>query len=285
MGPKQETSMRFDDKVAIVTGAGRGIGRAIADKLISEGAKVMAADIAFAEDVPQSGLLRHRIDLEDVAQIPELVRETVTRLGRIDILVNNAGVEFGGAFFEVTPEEWDRHLNINLRAGFFVTQEVAAWMKDHGGGVVVNIASQEGGLVFSPRFIPYSASKAGVRGMTGAMAAALAPHGIRVNAVAPGWTNTSMSKAGADPLEKAMRLRQIPLNRAGEPSDIAEAVLYLASPQAGYITGQVLAVDGGRTLSVPVGRPLGLVESSPPSPLDHAYLPVGAGVGFFPITG
>ena len=113
------------------------------------------------------------------------------------MLVNNAGVEFGGTFFDVTPAVWDKHLNVNLRAMFFTTQNAARWMRDNGGGAVVNIASIQG-QIFSPAFIPYTASKAGVRGLTAATAVALAPHGIRVNAVAPGWCDTSMNKISAD---------------------------------------------------------------------------------------
>src|SRR5580693_41050 len=140
--------MRFKDKVAIVTGGARGIGRAIADKLVAEGASVVIADMAFtdqaAADAEGQGRLRHQIDLERVEAIPALVKAAVERFGRIDVLVNNAGIEFGGTFFEVTPQVWDRHLNINLRAMFFTTQQAAAWMKDNGGGTVVNIASVQG---------------------------------------------------------------------------------------------------------------------------------------------
>ena len=245
--------MRFVDKVAIVTGGARGIGRAIADRLVNEGARVVIADIAFPSEpsAEDSRVRRHQIDLENVDGIPGLVQGAVASFGRLDVLVNNAGVEFGGTFFEVTPQVWDRHFDINLRAMFFATQHAAAWMKDHGGGAVVNIASVQG-AVFSPRFIPYTASKAGVRGLTSVMAVALAPHSIRVNAVAPGWTNTAMNKIAPDDAAAAERLRLIPMRRIAQPADIAEAVLYLASAQAAYVTGQTLNVDGGRTLGVPL---------------------------------
>ena len=245
--------MRFVDKVAIVTGGARGIGRAIADRLAAEGARVVIADIAFASEAsaPDDRLLQCPVDLEDVGQIPGLVERTIASFGRLDVLVNNAGVEFGGTFFEVTPQVWDRHFAINLRAMFFATQHAATWMKDHGGGAVVNIASVQG-AIFSPRFIPYTASKAGVRGLTSVMAVALAPHSIRVNAVAPGWTNTAMNKIAPDDSAAAERLRLIPLRRIAQPADIADAALYLASAQAAYVTGQTLNVDGGRTLGVPL---------------------------------
>jgi NAD(P)-dependent dehydrogenase (short-subunit alcohol dehydrogenase family) len=242
--------MRFNSKVAIVTGGARGIGRAIAERFLAEGARVAIADMAFSDALDER-FLRHQIDLEQTAQIQGLIAATLERFGRLDVLVNNAGVEFGGTFFDVTPEVWDRHLNINLRAMFFTSQHAAAWMKDNGGGAIVNIASVQG-AIFSPRYIPYTASKAGVRGLTSAMAVALAPHGIRVNAVAPGWTNTAMNKLADNEEGMKERLRLIPLQRIGQPADIAEGVLYLASVQAAYVTGQVLTIDGGRTLGVPI---------------------------------
>jgi 3-oxoacyl-[acyl-carrier protein] reductase len=144
------------------------------------------------------------------------------------------------------------HLNVNLRAMFFTSQAAARWMKDHGGGAVVNIASVQG-AVFNARYIPYTVSKSGVRGLTAALAVALAPHGIRVNAVAPGWCNTAMNKLTPDSPAVQERLRLIPLHRIGEPEEMAEAVLFLASPRAAYVTGQTVTIDGGRTLGAPPG--------------------------------
>jgi NAD(P)-dependent dehydrogenase (short-subunit alcohol dehydrogenase family) len=247
--------MLLDGRVAIVTGGAQGIGRAIATAFLREGARVMIADVngqgaaRAAAELGATGatVIAHAIDLAQVDAIPDLVDRTVRDLGRLDVLVNNAGVEFGGTFFEVTPEVWDGHLNVNLRAMFFTTQAAARWMKDHGGGAVVNIASIEGAM-FSGRFIPYTVSKSGVRGLTGALAVALAPHRIRVNAVAPGWCNTAMNKAAGNPDVATERLRLIPLRRIGEPEDIADAVLFLASSRAAYMTGQTVTVDGGRTL-------------------------------------
>jgi 3-oxoacyl-[acyl-carrier protein] reductase len=246
-------------QVAIVTGAARGIGRAIAMRLAAEGAAVLVADRAGAEEAAEalrlSGAVAaaHACDLTDAATIPEMVQAAVDRLGGAHILVNNAGVEFGGGVFDVTPEVWDAHLDINLRAAFFAAQAAAAWMRDHGGGAIVNVASIQGG-VFSGRFVPYTTSKAGLRGLTRSLAVALSPFGIRVNAVAPGWTDTAMNHAAGDAVETAARLAQIPLGRVGRPEDTAEAVAFLASPRAAYITGQVLAVDGGRSLGMPARR-------------------------------
>jgi NAD(P)-dependent dehydrogenase (short-subunit alcohol dehydrogenase family) len=250
--------MLLDGRVAIVTGGAQGIGRAIAAAFLREGARVMIADVngdgaeRTAAELGATGarVIAHAIDLARVEAIPGLVDRTVRELDRLDVLVNNAGVEFGGTFFEVTREIWDVHLNVNLRAMFFTTQAAARWMKDHGGGAVVNIASIQG-AVFSARYIPYTVSKSGVRGLTAALAVALAPYRIRVNAVAPGWCNTAMNKAAGDPATATERLRLIPLNRIGEPEDMADAVLFLASPRAAYVTGQTVTVDGGRTLGAP----------------------------------
>ena len=252
--------MLFENKVAIVTGAARGIGRAIAETLVEEGASVLIADVdkdaaeATAAELSTGGkrAAAHGVDLTDLAAIPGMVDAAVVQFGGVDILVNNAGVEFGGTFFEVTGEVWDAHLNVNLRGMFFATQAVARRMKDHGGGAVVNIASVQG-AIFSPRFIPYTASKSGVRGLTSACAVALAPFGIRVNAVAPGWCQTAMNKIADDPAAVAQRMDLIPLARIGQPLDMARAVAFLASDHASYITGQVVTVDGGRTLGIPPG--------------------------------
>ena len=250
--------MLFKDKVAIVTGAARGIGRSIAETLGSQGALVVIADIDGAAGATTASELSanggryatHAIDLRDLGAISALIDDTADQFGGIDILVNNAGVEFGGTFFEVTGEEWDAHLEINLRAMFFTTQAAARWMKDHGGGAVVNVASVQG-AIFSGRFVPYTASKSGVRGLTAASAVALAPYGIRVNAIAPGWCETAMNKIVDAPDAIASRMQLIPLGRVGQPLDMARAVVFLASENSSYMTGQVLTVDGGRTLGVP----------------------------------
>jgi NAD(P)-dependent dehydrogenase (short-subunit alcohol dehydrogenase family) len=241
------------ETAVLVTGAARGIGLAIARRFIAAGARVMIADREgeTARAAAQAiGAEHHEIDLQQVDRIPHLIEHTIAKLGAVNVLVNNAGVEFGGGFFDVTQEVWDTHLNINLRAMFFTTQAAARWMAANGGGAVVNIASIQG-QIFTATFIPYTVSKAGVRGLTGAMAVALAPHDIRVNAVAPGWTATSMNKIAGDPDAIEQRLRMIPLHRIGQPENIADTVFFLASPQAAYMTGQTITVDGGRTLGAP----------------------------------
>jgi NAD(P)-dependent dehydrogenase (short-subunit alcohol dehydrogenase family) len=250
--------MLLKGKVAIVTGAGRGIGRAIAGALAEEGARVVIADVdartadIAAEEITQPGIecCAHQIDLRNLDEIPGLINRTLKMFGQLDILVNNAGVEFGGTFFEITPAVWDAHFDINLRAMFFLTQAAAARMREQAGGAVVNVASVQG-AIFSGRFVPYTASKSGVRGLTASSAVALAPYKIRVNAVAPGWCDTAMNKIAADPEAIASRLALVPLGRVGQPFDIARAVTFLVSDHASYITGQVLTVDGGRTLGAP----------------------------------
>lgn len=253
--------MDFAGKAAIVTGAAQGIGRAIAETLARQGAAVLVADINSSEatktaaDLSVFGRVEpFTVDLRDLDQIPRMVDRAVAGLGGAHILVNNAGVEFGGAFFEVTREVWDAHMEINLRAAFFATQAAARWMKDHGGGAVVNIASVQG-AIFSGRYVPYTTSKSGVRGLTASMAVALALHGVRVNAVAPGWCQTSMNKIAGEPEAIAARMSLIPLGRIGQPLDMAQAVAYLASDRASYVTGQVLTVDGGRTLGAAPDQP------------------------------
>jgi NAD(P)-dependent dehydrogenase (short-subunit alcohol dehydrogenase family) len=241
------------ETAVLVTGAARGIGLAIARRFIASGASVMIADregeVARAS-AQAIGAEHYEIDLQQVDRIPQLIEHTVEKLGAVNVLVNNAGVEFGGGIFDVTQEVWDTHLNINLRAMFFATQAAARWMAANGGGAVVNIASIQG-QIFTATFIPYTVSKAGVRGLTGALAVALAPHNIRVNAVAPGWTATSMNKVADDPNATEKRLQMIPLRRIGQPENIADTVFFLASQQAAYMTGQTVTVDGGRTLGAP----------------------------------
>lgn len=247
-------------QAALVTGGGRGIGFAIASKLASQGASVMIADREGAQEAAgrlaaAGQIVRGRqVELREIPQIEDMVAATVGELGGIGIVVNCAGIEYGGTFFEVTPEVWDAHCDINLRAMFFTMQAAARHMKETGGSIV-NIASVQG-AIFSPRYVPYTATKAGVRGLTSAAAVALAPYGIRVNAVAPGWTDTAMNKIAGDAAAIAQRLNVIPLGRAGTPDDMAEAVAFLAGPGAAYITGQILTVDGGRTLGhVPLPAP------------------------------
>jgi NAD(P)-dependent dehydrogenase (short-subunit alcohol dehydrogenase family) len=245
--------MEFRGKTVIVTGGAGGIGRAIARQFGAAGARVVIADIdntaqAAAALAAEGGVyIPYVLDLRDVARFSSLVDYCARETGRLDILVNNAGIEFCGDVFDVTPDIWDTHHDVNLRAAFFMTQAVARWMRAHGGGHVINIASIEG-ATFSGRFIPYAATKSGIRGMNAALSVALARFGIRVNAVAPGHCETEMNKLSGDATALQRRLESIPLGRMGLPRDVADAVLFLASSRASYITGQIVTVDGGCTV-------------------------------------
>ena len=190
------------------------------------------------------------IDLARVAEISGLVKHTVRELGGLDVLVNNAGVEFGRVLLRGRwrnlgySSECESPCHVLHHPSHRGLDEGPRW----GSGGQHRVRS---GAIFSPRYIPYTVSKSGVRGPTSVIAVALAPHGIRVNAVAPGWCNTAMNKTAADATVAQERLKLIPLHRIGEPEEMAEAVLFLASPAATYVTGQTFTVDGGWTLGAP----------------------------------
>lgn len=250
--------MKLAGKVAIVTGGAMGIGRAICRKLATEGAAVVIADInldraqATGEELAKEGfpVLVVNTDVADLDSHKKLVKQTVERFGRIDILVNNAGIQEKNAdVLEVTPDIWDRTMNVNLKGVFFLSQTVIPIMLKSGGGSVINTASIAG-QVFFPEIVTYNVSKAGVRGLTGVMALALAGRGIRVNAVAPGNTDTELNKGlFSVPGKREEIIRKTPIPRIGLPEDIAAAVVFLASDDASYVTGHTITVDGGWTLT------------------------------------
>ena len=241
----------LDDTVALVTGASRGIGRAIAERLAAEG-----AGVAMNDHAPRAGDLDAAVaavsahggdvevvdaDVSNAVAVQEMVERVESRFGRIDILVNNAGIACPGAIHELTEDDWDRTLGINLKGQFLVTRAVVPGMRERGSGRIVNIAS-ELGLVGEADLSPYCASKAGVIGLTKALARELAPVRVRVNCVAPGPTDTTILR---DSERTPEYLATIPLGRLGTPDEIAWAVWYLASPHAEWITGQVLSPNGG----------------------------------------
>ncbi|MGI5240021.1 SDR family NAD(P)-dependent oxidoreductase [Dactylosporangium sp. CA-139066] len=240
--------MRFSDKVAVVTGAGSGIGRATAARLLAEGATVFAVDVRHTEPWPEAGAGRvHTVEL-DVAD-PGAPQRLSARLraetGRVDVLANVAGVLHIAPFLEVTREDWDRVLAVNLAGVFFLSQAVARIMVDTGtAGRIVNVSSVHA-VVSEPNAAPYTASKGGLEAMSRTMASELAPHGITVNCVRPGATRTGMSAPIYTPqIERALRAK-IPLGMIAPPEWVAAAICYLASDEACYTTGASLDVDGG----------------------------------------
>ena len=246
-------SARLDGKVALVTGAQQGIGRALAIALAHEGADVgvnFLDDRAGAERVAQEvrGLGRRAVvvqaDVRRRAEVEAMVTTVVKELGPPDVLMNNAGVFPRSPFLELDEREWDHVLGVNLKGSFLCAQATARAMVAAGrAGAIVNLASSA--VRGDPRGVHYSASKAGVVGMTRAMALALAPHRVRVNAIAPGTTDTAQPRYGNTEAELAERARQIPLGRMAQPEEIARVAVFLASDEAVFITGEVIHANGG----------------------------------------
>lgn len=251
--------MSLENKTAIVTGAARGIGLACARRLAEEGAKVVLCDVEEAEGTAAAAELSEAghearfmsCDVTERLDVRNLVTETVEAYDSIDVLVNNAGIAIGGEFLEISEEDFDRVIDVNLKGVFMVGQAVARQMVEQieagaAPGSIVNMSSVNAVLVI-PSQLPYSASKGGVNQLTKAMALSLAPHGIRVNAVGPGSIMTEMLNSVATDEEMRRRiLSRTPLGRIGEPAEIAAVVAFLASEDASYISGQTIYADGGR---------------------------------------
>jgi len=229
------------NKVAVVTGAARGIGLAIARKFLAQGHQVAILDL---DAVVLGDALALRCDVSDPKQVKNSVDRIVARFGRIDALVNNAGIAVFKPLLETTFEEWQRVLAVNLNGPFLCTQACAPVMLKNGGGAVVNISSISG-LRASALRVAYGTSKAALDHLTRQQAAELGNMGIRVNAVAPGPVDTAMARQVHTPDIRADYHDAIPLNRYGTEDEIAAAVLFLCSDAASYINGQTLAVDGG----------------------------------------
>ena len=237
-------------RVCIVTGGAQGIGEACIRRFAREGAEVVIADIddargnALAGEV--NGLYVH-CDVGDKAQVDALVSQIIAKHGRIDVLVNNAGIFKAADFLDVTEADFDAVLRVNLKGAFLVGQAVAREMTKTGGGSIINMSSVNGVLAI-PNIASYNVSKGGINQLTRVMALALADHGIRVNAVAPGTIATELAaKAVLTSDEaKAKIMSRTPMKRLGQPAEIADTVAYLASDAASYITGEIVVVDGGR---------------------------------------
>ena len=247
--------MRFENQVAVVTGAGRGIGHAIAVRLAKEGARVASVSRTGAnaeKTASEINQLRddaakaYAVDVADQAAVQKAAAEIFEAFGRVDILVNNAGVTRDGLSMRMSMDDWDTVLNTNLKGAFNFTQAVMRPMIKQRSGRIINISSIAG-LTGNAGQANYAASKAGLIGLTKTLARELASRGITVNAVAPGLIETDMTTVLSDEIRQAI-LQKVPLGKLGEPEDIAAAVAYLASAEAKYITGQVLTVDGGMVM-------------------------------------
>jgi 3-oxoacyl-[acyl-carrier protein] reductase len=253
-------------RVGAVTGAGRGLGRAIASRLAEAGTTVVCADIDDVTAAETAALIRKaggkavavRVDVTDRHDVDELVRRAVADHGRLDVMVNNAAIIVDGLVLDTTEEELDRVLAVNFKGVFFGCQAAGRVMVEQGSGSIINLAS--GAIdIPTPSLVCYSTAKAAVAQLSRTLAMELAPHRVRVNAIAPGWIDTPMNERHArrpdgtldeerQAAYREQRAKLSPMNMAGEPDDIAFAALYLAAPAAKFVTGIVMRPNGGSTM-------------------------------------
>ena len=241
--------MELNGKKALITGAGRGIGKTIADRFLAAGAEVWGLDIKEPDDlsarVEKAGGKLHWIsaDLSKTGEVDGVIESAIKESGGFDILVNNAGITKDNLSFRMSLEEWQKVIDINLSAAFFVARTVARDMIRKRAGSIINMASVVG-IHGNGGQANYSASKAGLIGVTKSLANEVASRGVRVNAIAPGFIETDMTAVLPQEVKQKM-LDVVPLKRPGKQEDVAEAALFFASDSSSYITGQVLPVDGG----------------------------------------
>jgi len=248
------STARLADSTAIVTGAGSGIGQAIATGFAREGARVACADIreeraqATAERIRTAGgeAFAIAVDVSDRRQVEAMLEQALRRFAVVDVLLSAAGISARDSFLDVTDEDWNRVLAVNLKGLFLCGQVVGRHMAERGRGAIINVTSQLEGVA-QPHCAPYLASKGGGRMLTRGMAVDLAPTGVRVNALAPGLTNTNLSPRDTEEGRRytAETVRHIPMGRPAEPAEMVGAAVYLASEEASYVTGTTLVVDGG----------------------------------------
>jgi 3-oxoacyl-[acyl-carrier protein] reductase len=245
---------QLENQIAVVTGAGRGIGRAIALKFAAEGADVVCVSRTQENSEKVAAEIRalgrkawaHAVDVVDAAAVNAAAEKILAECGRVDILVNNAGVTRDNLLMRMDETEWDTVLNTNLKGAFLVTKAFSRALIKQRSGRIINVASVIG-LIGNAGQSNYAASKAGLIGFTKSVARELASRGITANVLAPGFIETDMTAVLKEELRAGV-LKQIPLGSFGQPDDIAGAAVFLASPAARYITGQVLAVDGGMVM-------------------------------------
>jgi 2-hydroxycyclohexanecarboxyl-CoA dehydrogenase len=240
------------DKIAIVTGGGQGIGRAIAEKLAAEGATVVVTDLVgqnasqTADGLP--GAVAIGVDVTDRQAVQAMADQVVQLFGRIDVLVNNAGWDKASPFVDSEPGDWDRAIAVNLYGVLHTCKAVLPIMAAQGSGAVVNLGSDAGRVGSSGEAV-YSAAKGGVIAFTKSLAREMARHQVRVNCVCPGPTDTALFASFAGPKLREALTKAIPFRRLGQPADVANVVAFLASDEASFVTGQTVSVSGGLTMS------------------------------------
>jgi 2-hydroxycyclohexanecarboxyl-CoA dehydrogenase len=242
----------LNDKIAIVTGAGQGIGRAIAEKLAAEGATVVVSDLVersavqAAEGLP--GAVALGVDVTDRQGVQAMADQVAQLFGRIDVLINNAGWDKASPFVDSEPGDWDRAIAVNLYGVLHTCKAVLPIMAAQGSGAVVNLGSDAGRVGSSGEAV-YSAAKGGVIALTKSLAREMARHQVRVNCVCPGPTDTALFASFAGPKLREALTKAIPFRRLGQPADVANVVAFLASDEASFVTGQTVSVSGGLTMS------------------------------------